>query len=334
MKLIKFFNFLFLIILVILMFFVTPLFQSININKYYTNSYVSDNKDLIFLFKKNNQIYINDQEFHSKYLNLIVSFLEKFNKMNYGEFQISKNQKLFYLIKKIYNNKRFHRKIYIPSGSDKFKILSIINSVEKIFDQKIKFDDFEEGEVFPDTYHYFYGQKRYDLLFLMKSKTNKILDELWRERNLSLPYKSKKEVLIMASIIEKEAGLESDKNIIASVLLNRLKIGMRLESDPTSQYANKIENFFRLQKNIPQEKFNLKIKSTYNTYYIFGLPSGSISNASYSSIYAAFNPAQTNYLYFISMPGEKKSIFTSSYNEHYKNLLILRKKQRDLLKKQ
>lgn len=316
--------FIFLIILITLS--ISPLFFKIH------NANDSEN---IFLITKNISseiiIYKNENKYKNYFLEIYFYILTKTNKMHYGEFKINKNDNMLQLIKKIYLNKRFARKIYIPSGANKFKIIEILNDKNhKITGNQVKFDDVKEGYIFPDTYHYYYGESRQNLIKTMTKKTVLVLDSFWENKRDDLPFKNKDEALTMASMIEKEAGNEKEKSDISSVFINRIKIGMKLESDPTSQYANKLNNFYRQNNGLEKESFNLKIASDYNTYYKIGLPIGPISNASYSSIFAAFNPNNTKYLYFISFPGDKFSIFTDSYEEHYKNVLLLRKKQKEI----
>ena len=139
---------------------------------------------------------------------------------------------------------------------------------------------------------------------------NKMLSRYWAERDFSLPYKTKYEMLIMASIIEKETSKNSEKPLIASVFINRLNKNMRLQADPTVIYGMK--NF---QGNITKKDLNAK--NEYNTYKINGLPKTPICSPSESSIKAASKPSISKYLYFVSN-NKGEHIFSETYDEHLK----------------
>ena len=131
----------------------------------------------------------------------------------------------------------------------------------------------------------------------MKNEQNKILDFAWNKRAPDLPLKSAYELLILASIVEKEAGNEEDKRKVASVFINRLKKKMRLQSDPTVVFSL---TGGKNTLNRDLTKADLKIKSPFNTYKIDGLPPSPICNPSKSSIYAVSNPIETDFLYFVA----------------------------------
>ena len=146
------------------------------------------------------------------------------------------------------------------------------------------------------------------------------LDKAWLTRDPALPLKNKYELLILASIVEKETGKESERNRIAGVFFNRLKKGMKLQSDPTVIYA--ITNGqYKLARQL--SKRDLLKKSPYNTYVNFSLPPAPISNPGKASIFATINPMDTKDLYFVA-DGKGGHRFAKTLREHNKNVQKLR----------
>ncbi|MBI1365088.1 MAG: endolytic transglycosylase MltG [Alphaproteobacteria bacterium] len=172
-----------------------------------------------------------------------------------------------------------------------------------------------EGELLPETYAFTRGETRDELIRTMMKAQDKLLDELWDNRALDLPYSTRKEAIILASIVEKETGVADERPHIASVFINRLKKGMRLESDPTIIYG--------LTKGEPLGR-GLRVseihKATpYNTYIINGLPPTPICNPGRASIEAALNPANTDDLFFVA-DGTGGHVFSSNIADHNRNV--------------
>lgn len=166
-----------------------------------------------------------------------------------------------------------------------------------------------EGLFFPDTYLFAKGASDLQVYRQAHALLVKRLDEAWARRDPSLPYKSPYEALIMASIIEKETGLKSERNMIAAVFVNRLKRGMLLQTDPTVIYGMGE----RFQGNI--RKRDLETDTPYNTYTRRGLPPTPIALPGAESLAAALNPAESDVLYFVSK-GNGSSHFSNNLNEH------------------
>lgn len=166
-----------------------------------------------------------------------------------------------------------------------------------------------EGLLFPETYHYTANMSALSIVKKAYLHQQSVLDKLWPERDKNLPYKTPYEALIMASIIEKESGLANDRDKISSVFVNRLRIGMRLQTDPTVIYGMGERYNGRIRKKDLQEK------TPYNTYTINGLPPTPIAMPSEEAMYAALHPAKTRYLYFVSK-GDGTSYFSKSLKEH------------------
>ena len=169
--------------------------------------------------------------------------------------------------------------------------------------------DSAEGMLFPDTYFYTRNTSDLEILKRANSKLNEVLDNSWEKRAVGLPFKSSYEALILASIIEKESSVNTERNLISSVFMQRINLGMRLQSDPTVIYGMGR----RYEGNLTRE--NLSEVTAYNTYRIDGLPPTPISLAGKSSIEASLNPSDSTFLYFVSR-GDGTHYFSETLSEH------------------
>lgn len=174
-----------------------------------------------------------------------------------------------------------------------------------------KYSDNLEGWFAPDTY--FFAEQTTDKAVLNKlyQRQKDLLQKAWANRDDNLPYLTAYDALIMASIIEKETGLAKERDKVASVFVNRLRQGMKLQTDPTIIYGMGE----RYDGNI--RKKDIKEKTDYNTYHINGLPPTPIALPSAASIEAALHPADTEYLYFVAT-GHGGHTFSKTLKEHNK----------------
>ena len=176
---------------------------------------------------------------------------------------------------------------------------------------------FVEGILYPDTYFYKDSMKASSLLQASHERLFNTVSKLWLNKPPNNPLKNINEAIILASIIEKEAGNNQEKPLIAGVFLKRLTLGMRLQADPTIIYGL-LPNFDGdIKKSDILNKNNL-----YNTYMIKGLPPTPISMASLSSIEAAINSVPGNYLYFVAN-SKTSHYFSKTYEEHLEMINIL-----------
>lgn len=166
-----------------------------------------------------------------------------------------------------------------------------------------------EGLFFPDTYYFSNGMSDLEILKRAYHAMRTKLNEAWTQREPGLPYKSPYEALIMASIIEKETGRAEERKIIAGVFVNRLRIGMRLQTDPTVIYGMGE----RFDGNIRRK--DLQEDTAYNTYTRSGLPPTPIAMPGMASIEAALHPAKTQALYFVGK-GDGSHVFSNTLAEH------------------
>lgn len=174
----------------------------------------------------------------------------------------------------------------------------------------------DEGSLAPDSYEIDKGEDRATLLAEMKDRQTAILAEAWAARAADLPYKTPEEALIMASLVEKETGVADERPMVASVFLNRLAKGMKLQTDPAVIYGV-TKGQGALGRGLRQSE--LKKETPWNTYVISGLPATPIANPGKASIEAALNPAATDYLYFVA-DGTGGHAFASTLEDHNKNV--------------
>lgn len=166
-----------------------------------------------------------------------------------------------------------------------------------------------EGALFPDTYFYTAGTTDQALLRRASTRLQQLLEQEWETRSLSLPYASPYESLILASIIEKETGLRSEREQVAGVFVRRLQRGMRLQSDPTVIYGMGADYDGNIRR------VDLETTTAYNTYRINGLPPTPIAMTGQGAIHASLHPSDEPYLYFVAT-GDGGHQFSTTLAEH------------------
>jgi len=236
-----------------------------------------------------------------------------------GTYEFQKGLNLIDILK-ILNEGREHQfKVTFVEGSTFSQWLDILKKAEnlaalnksesEILTQLGSSKTKLEGLLLPETYHYRANMSALDLIDKAYKHQQRVIAKLWAERDKNLPLKTPYEALILASIIEKESGLIADRDNISSVFINRLRMGMRLQTDPTVIYGMGDKYQGRIRSR------DLRKVTPYNTYRINGLPPTPICMPSEASIYAALHPATTKYLYFVSK-GDGSSYFSKNLVEH------------------
>ena len=242
------------------------------------------------------------------------------NTIKAGEYNLSHGLSLRSLIAKLTNGDVISRKITFPEGTTLKQALDRLKDNAHIRDTLSGVDDQEltqltgkdnsEGLFLADTYSYHRGTRDLDILIMANAGLLDVLEKLWKERTLDLPYKTAYEALILSSIIEKETALPKERAQISGVFIRRLNMGMRLQADPTVIYGLGSAFDGNLRRSHLNDKSN-----PYNTYRNNGLPPTPIALPGLESIIAAFNPDQSKAIYFVA-DGLGGHVFNATLDEH------------------
>ena len=262
-----------------------------------------------------NEIIVNQNIFKLKVITRGLA-----SKIPTGRFSVDGKISDAILIDLIFNKGPIKLKLTIPEGSQSKNLFKDINTLlntdydfNKYFNSTKILEQYKvdasslEGYLYPDTYYLYHDSSPEEIIDILLSEFWKKFDENLQDRANQLGF-SVHEVVTLASIIEGEAMLDSERSTISSVYHNRLKINMKLQADPTIQY---------IIPGPPKTLSNrdLRIKSDYNTYQNYGLPPGPINNPGIASIKAALYPEDTNFLFFVAQ-GDGSHAFTTNEKDH------------------
>ena len=260
-----------------------------------------------------------------------AKMLRKESKLQAGEIRIPAHASILEIITLLSNAKSVQYRLTIPEGLTTYQVLQLVENETNLSGNiTIKVT---EGELLPETYLYSKGDSRNRIVERMQEAMKVALDNLWEERCENLPYQTKEEALIMASIIEKETSIPSEYDVVAGVFVNRLNKKMRLQTDPTVIYALS-EGKGSLGRALLRR--DLSVDHPYNTYRIYGLPPGPICNPGIRAIKAALNPGKTDYIYFVA-DGSGGHAFARTLTEHNQNVANwrdFRRQRRNNIKQQ
>jgi len=227
-----------------------------------------------------------------------------------GEYEIKKHASMADVLNTLVRGKGILLKLTIPEGLTSQQIVERVRG-EPDLDGEIT-DIPQEGSLLPDTYRFSKGMARQELLERMQVEMQRYLALAWANRQADLPLKTPQEAIIFASIVEKETGRPDERSRVAGVFMNRLRTGMRLQSDPTVIYGI-AGGQGRLGR--PITRADLRQQSVHNTYQIKGLPPTPICNPGRSAIDAALKPAETKELYFVA-DGSGGHAFSTTLTQH------------------
>jgi UPF0755 protein len=247
-----------------------------------------------------------------------VFALKARSELKFGEYLFAKHASVRDVLETMVDGKVVQHAITVPEG------LTSEQTVQILLDSPILGGNINgiprEGSLLPGTYNESRGVLREQVIQRMQVAQQRLLKDVWEHRNPDLPLKTPEQLLILASIIEKETAKPEERTRVAAVFVNRLKQKMKLQSDPTIIYGLV---FGKGRLDHPITKSEKEQPTPYNTYVIDGLPPGPITNPGRASLEAAANPARTKELYFVA-DGTGGHSFSDSYDQHQRNVGKLR----------
>lgn len=245
-----------------------------------------------------------------------------------GEYAFAPGSSMAEVAALIASGRTVVHRLTVPEGLTSAEIVALLREAGPLDGEIAEIPP--EGSLLPETYHFHRGDSRAALLERMRQSMAEALAELWAQRREDLPLASPQEAVILASIVEKETGVESERALVAGVFINRLRKGMPLQSDPTVAFGI-TEGKAALGR--PLTRKDLDQPTPYNTYQIPGLPPGPIANPGRAALAAVVQPAETEYFYFVA-DGNGGHAFAKTLAEHNRNVAKWRKHLRSLKKKQ
>ena len=238
--------------------------------------------------------------------------------LKHGEYQFTKGASLADVVTTLIENKVVQHTLTIAEGLTSEQIVAKLLETDTLSGQIKEIP--REGTLLPETYKFTRGMPREQIIQRMQQAHRHLLQEVWEHRTLDLPIKTPEQLVILASIVEKETGKADERSRVAAVFVNRLKSKMKLQSDPTIIYGL---TGGKGSLGRPIMKSEIEQPTPYNTYVIDGLPPGPIANPGRASLEAAANPARTKDLYFVA-DGTGGHLFSETYEQHQKNVARLR----------
>lgn len=247
-----------------------------------------------------------------------AKYTQRDNRLKFGEYVLPAGSSMDEILDILVTGKSIQYFVTIPEG------MYISEIVGRIYANEDLVGDIDtlpaEGMLSPNTYSFQRGDTRQSVVDRMLKAQNDILEEAWAGRAADLPLNSKEELLIMASIVESEAGGAGEWGLVASVFYNRLAANMRLQADATIRYGL-TEGGERLRRGLRESE--LAKETPYNTYQIAGLTPTPISNPGRDAIFATANPETSGFYYFV-LDGSGGHAFAKNLREHNNNVAAWR----------
>ncbi len=250
---------------------------------------------------------------------IMIKFMGKAGQLHAGEYQFSAHISMYSVLQKLIHGKVLLRRITLVEGNTVQQIINLLNENPYLSGKISKIPI--EGELLPQTYDFTFGTKREALLLRMQQAMDEKLHALWQARDPNLLLETPQQALILASIVERETGINAERERVASVFYNRLRNGWPLQTDPTLIYweSKKLGVLGRSLR-----RSDLQRHHPYNTYKNLGLPPTPIANPGEKAIYATLHPLQSQDFYFVA-DGTGGHAFAKTLLQHNKNVTKWRK---------
>lgn len=256
---------------------------------------------------------------HDWLFKIAVLVQKRARQLKPGEYEFAAGQSMHSVIDQIADGKTVRRKFTAAEGMTTDEIIAKLLAADKM-DGAIATRP-AEGDLLPETYLYQLGDDRAGVIARMQSAMQTVLADAWPKRAANLPISKAREAVILASIVEKETAKPEERTRIAAVYVNRLRIGMPLQADPTVRYAMQLMGR-DLSDGLTYD--HLRTPHPYNTYVNPGLPPGPICNPGRDSILAVLNPLVTNELFFVA-DGTGGHAFATNLDAHNRNVAVWRR---------
>lgn len=252
---------------------------------------------------------------------ITATYLEEGETLKAGEYEIKANASMKEIMELLKSGRSILYAFSMPEGLTVKQVFQKL-AADPILEGDLPAELPPEGGLRPDTYKFSRGTKRSEIVDQMQAAQQRLINDIWEKRDPDLPIKTKEEFVILASIVEKETGKDDERAHVASVFINRLNKGMRLQSDPTIVYG--LFGGDGKPGDRPIYQSDLKKETPYNTYIIKGLPPGPIANPGKAALDAVAQPWKTEDLYFVA-DGTGGHVFAATLEEHNANVRRWRK---------
>ena len=259
---------------------------------------------------------------HGLVFELIAGLSARGGALKAGEYEFPAGVSVLQALDIIAGGKTVKHRLTIPEGLTSVEVMALLRDAPVLDGDTGPTPS--EGELLPDTYVYSYGDTRKELVERMRKAMAHTLAELWQKRRPDLPLASPQEAVTLASVVEKETAREEERAHVAGVFINRLRLGMRLQSDPTVLFSLGGNGAAKVER--PLTHADLSVNSPYNTYLNKGLPPGPIANPGRTALRAAVRPERTEDLFFVA-DGSGGHVFAKTLGDQTRNIGLYRRGQ-------